>query len=440
MTNGNIGKSITKFALPCILARVIQNLYPLMDSLVVGKVLDIDSLSAIGIATNLYSLFNSTLLGLVSGFSIIVSKKLGAGNKKDLSVVFHNSMLFTIVLCIIVSGIGAVFSEQFLLMLDTPYPLIECAKDYISILFLGLILNVLYNFISEMLRAVGNSKMPLILLVISAVVHLIILYPLTKYFGVKGTALSLLLSYVVTIVYGFIYVYKRIPLFSFTFGALRINYNILKECISIGTPVALTDFVAMAGVLILSFVTNNIGNDYIAAYSFASKVGYTLTTPIFGFSTAVSVFVSQNYGAKNYQRIEKGINFSLKIIMVINACIFLIVLAAAKPFLKFALSDNITAVNAGYMYLCIRCISTIFLTPAAVYKSVLPSIGKPLFSTISGCFEVGARFLFPLLFSSALGFTVVPLTDTFAWFVISISVIGFFYYEFRRLKSDFARQ
>ena len=400
MLQGNISKSLVKFALPCILMRIIQNIYPLIDSIVVGKVLDTNSLSAVGIATSLYSLFNETFLGLVSGFSIVASKKIGARDHKSVSAVFLNSAAVSLIVSAAFSIVGILFSENMLLLLNTPNALMNTAREYLTVLLLGLILNVLFSWISEMLRAVGNSKMPLILLLVSTVLHLLLLYPLTREFGVIGTALATLISYLISDILGILLIKRSVPQFNILSvkNEVKLNGQTVKECLKIGVPMALTNLVVMVGVLILSFVTNNIGVAYISAYTVASKIGYILTTPIFGFATAVSVFVSQNFGARSYKRIESGVNFSLRLVGVINACIFLLVIFFSKAFLGFMLNNDKTAVQAAYLYLCIRCASTVVLTPAAIYKNILPAIGKPLFSTVSGFLEIGMRFLFPLAF------------------------------------------
>lgn len=435
MTNENIAKHITKFAIPCILIRVIQNIYPLLDSFVVGKVLNIESLSAIGIVTSLYSLFNEVFIGLVSGFSVITSKKFGANSKQGVVESFHTALAVSTVLCIFATGIGIAFSKQMLWWIRTPEPLLECAQEYMVVLFLGLLPNMLYNFICEMLRAVGDSRTPLVLLVISSIVHILILYPLTRCFGVRGTALAILLSYLVTVALGVIYIFKKSKIFNTHLNERPLKLSVMRECLSIGAPMALTSFVVMFGVLILSFVTNNIGTEYVAAYSSASKIGYILTTPIFGFATAIAVFTSQNFGAGDYVKIEKSVRATLKILTAVNCVVTLAAFVLAKPFLRFMLEDNTTAVEAGFLYLCIRCLSTLFLTPAAIYKNLLPAIGKPLFSTMSGFLEIGVRFAFPLLLSQSLGFSVVPLTDTVAWFAISLLVFFAYTYEFRKLRN-----
>ena len=147
MTNGSIVKSVTRFAIPCILARVIQNIYPLLDSLIVGKILNLESLSAVGIASSLYALFNDMLLGLAAGFAIIASKKFGGGKKREVADVFYNALFLSIAICGAVTVLGTVFSRQMLLLLRTPAELMELAGQYFSTMLLGLFLNMLYNFI-----------------------------------------------------------------------------------------------------------------------------------------------------------------------------------------------------------------------------------------------------------------------------------------------------
>lgn len=434
MVNGDILKKIVKFAIPCIWVRIIQNIYPLMDSLVVGKILNLESISAVGISGSLYALFNDTIIGLVSGFGIVAGKKYGAKATKDVTAVFYNSLFASTVLCVIVAASGIIFSRQMLSLLDTPENLMQYAKEYCVVLFIGFVPNMLYNFMGEMLRAVGNSKMPLFLLIVSFSVHLILLYPLTQWFGVRGTAFATVISYVVTVIYGAVYIHRKIPEFKFSLPEIKFDYGILKECFRIGVPMGLTSFVVMFGVLILSFVTNNIGTEHIAAYSCASKIGYIITTPIFGFATALAVFTSQNFGAKNFGRIQSGIRKTLKLIFVVDICIAAVVLVCSKPLLWFLLNGNNVAVDAGYLYILIRCMSMFFLTPAAVYKNVLPAIDKPLFSTLSGFLEIGIRFLVPLLLSQALGFSVVPLTDTFTWCMLAVLLTVSYNFAFKKYK------
>lgn len=440
MVNGNIVKSIVSFALPCIWIRVAQNLFPLLDSFIAGKLLNLDSLSAVGLAGSLYSVFIDTFIGLLSGFAIIAGKKCGAGEKETLTSVFRHSLLAACVLGLAVSVLGITFLEPMISLLNTPANLVAYTKQYLTVLFIGLIPNILYHFTGEMLRAVGNSRTPLHLLLISFAVHLVLLYPLTKGFGIAGTAWATVLSYAIAAIIGALYIHKKEKAFRFSFHRFQMEAGVLKECFSIGLPMALTSLVVMLGVLILGFVTNRIGSDYVAAYSAASRVGYIMTTPIFGFAAALAVFVTQNLGAGQLDRIRLGVRKIMVLVLIGNVCIAAAVFLTAKPLLQYILEGSATAVRAGCLYLAIRCLSMFILTPAAIYKSVLPALGRPFFSTLSGFLEIGVRFVFPLLFSQALGFAAVPLTDTLTWLMLALLLGGAYAYEFRQIQKDMIPQ
>lgn len=433
MTSGNVLKSITKFAIPCILTRLIQNLYPLIDSVIAGKLLNVESLAAVGVAGSVYSLFNDTVIGLVAGFAIVAGKKFGGKQEDEVRAVFSTSLLVSVLCALAVSAAGILFSGKMLLMLQTPGEIIAPGKRYLLVLFLGFLPNALYNFFCEMMRALGDSKRPLYLLILSSALHFLLIIPLTRAFGLSGAALASVLAYLFTDIAAALMLQKTFPL-----GKIRLSMpkGILKECFSIGFPMALTNLIVMVGVLLLNLVTNKIGTDYVAAYTCASKIGYVITTPIFGFATALAVFTSQNFGAKNYARINEGIHKTLKLVYALDGALLVLAMVVCRPILGFILSGNETAVGAGMLYLAVRCCAMSVLTPAAFYKSVLPAIGRPFFSTLSGFVEIGVRYLFPLLFSARLGFVSVPLTDAVSWLALAILLAAAYYHEFKKIKEE----
>lgn len=432
MAEGNVLKSIIKFAFPCILIRLIQNLYPLLDSAIAGRLLDLENLSAIGVSGSLYSLFNEMLVGLVSGFAIVASKKYGEKNNDDVRSVYMHSFLISIFLCLVISFLGICFSEQMLLALKTPVSILKYAKQYLFVMFLGFLPNALYNFFCEMIRALGDSKKTFYLLVVSSVFHFLLLVPFTKAFAISGTALASVTSYLLTDLLAAILIAKKFPVFKIRVHRVAIEKSIMKECFSIGFPMLLTNFVTMLGVLLLNRITNAIGADYIAAYACASKIGYVITTPIFGFAASLAVFTSQNYGAREFSRIKEGIRKTMRLVLALDMALLLFSMLLSKSVLYLILGENETAIRAGMLYLTIRCCAMFILTPAAIYKSVLPAIGKPFFSTLSSFIEVGIRFLFPMLFANLLGFASVPLTDAFTWLVLAIFLALAYHLEFQK--------
>lgn len=437
MTGGNALRAICCFAGPCIASRVLQNLYNLVDTVITGQALDLNALAAVGATGSLISLFLDTVIGLMSGFSIVIAKKYGSHDIKGVKTAYFNSLVVTAVAGIIISVFGALLSRSFLTLMNTPSDIIDEACKYLTVIFIGMWTAVFYNFFCECLRALGNSKFPLVVLLLSSVIHiaLILLFLFVLDFGVVGAALSTVISQLVATVVLAIYIHKTVPCFRLEKSDFKLDFTVMRECLRLGIPMAVTSFVVMFGVIILSFVTNGIGTEYVAGYSCASKVGYILTTPIFGFASTAAVFASQNFGAGNLKRIKSGINRIILLVTAINVVLLFAVLLFGRTLIKALLgSASETALNAGMTYLNMRSVSMLVLTFAAVYKSVLPALGKTFFTTLSGFLEIGVRYLIPILFSKKLGFISVPLTDSVSWLMLAVLLCFAYFYEFRKLE------
>lgn len=435
MTEGNILKKICIFAAPCILSRVLQNLYTLLDSVIVGQAIDANALAAVGATTSIISLFTDTVIGLMSGFSVTAANKYGNQNQSALKKVFSNSFSISLLISLIITCFGILFSRNILLLLNTPMEIIDDANLYLKIIFAGISSSVFYNFLCEMLRALGNSRQPLIFLFFSSVIHIIFIFIFIYGFhlGVIGAALSTVISQFIAVFMTWHYIKKKVPYFHISLKNLKPDLTILKECLHIGIPMAVTNFVVTFGVIILSFITNGIGVEYVTAYSCASKIGYIITTPIFGFATAVSVFASQNLGAGKISRIKEGVRKVSLLVSFINVILFLIFFVASRPLLSLLIKDNPVAVDAGVSYLFIRCSAMFILTFAAIYKNVLTALGKPFFPTMSGFLEIAVRYIIPITLSQLLGFISVPLTDAATWLMLAIFLTPAYIYEIRKL-------
>lgn len=437
MTDGNILKSIWRFAAPCILTRVLQNLYTLVDSVIVGWAIDQTALAAVGATGSLISLFTDTIIGLMSGFSVVAGKRCGEKNEAELRRVFANSLLVTFLASAVITVGGFFLSRQMLTWMKTPEDILDAATRYLQIIFLGIATSVVYNFLCEMLRALGNSREPLIFLVISSVVHILLILLFTGVWGmgVEGAALSTVLSQLVAALLCVWYIVRHVPDYALSARDMRPSGKTMRECLHIGVPMAVTNFVVMFGGIILSFVTNKIGTEYVAVYSTASRVGYIVTTPIFGFATAVSVFASQNLGAGKLDRVRTGVKQTIALVTGINVFLFLLLFFTSEPLIQVLMGAGATAIDAGVTYLRIRCTAMFVLTLAAVYKNVLNALGRPLFPTISGFLEIGVRYIIPLVLAPVLGFLSVPLTDAISWLMLAVFLMPAYFVEVRRLQN-----
>lgn len=437
MTTGKILRTLSIFALPCILGRILQNVNTLVDSVIVGQFINSAALASVGATGSVVSLFTDTVIGLMSGFSVVAGKKYGEQNKNELKKVFSNSLILSIAVSFVITVFGPLFAKQILVLMQTPAEIIDDAAVYLRIIFMGISTTVLYNFLCEMLRAVGNSKEPLIFLFASSVIHIVLILIFSSILnaGIIGAALSTVLSQGIAVVMCVRFIMKKVPFFKISKEVPKFNKNIMKECLHIGIPMAVTNFVVSFGMIILSFISNTIGTEYVTAYSCASRIGYIITTPIFGFATAASVFASQNLGAGNIQRIKKGVRQVNILVTAINVALFVVTMLIMRPLLEFMIKDSPIAVDAGVTYLFVRCIAMFVLTFAAMYKNVLTGLGQPLFPTISGFLEIAVRYIVPIAFAKKLGFISIPLTDAAAWLMLTIFLMPAYIYEIRKLQA-----
>lgn len=436
LTEGKILLPLIIFAIPCIISNILQNLYNLADTAIVGQLIGLNSLAAVGATGSVVSLCITTITGLMSGFSIVAGKRLGAGQYSEVKKVFINAFAIVWFVGIVLTAVGVISAKGILKIMNTSPELMEEAVIYLVVIFSGIITTMLYNFFCEMLRAVGNSKMPLVFLAIASAIHIALNYLFMGAFkmGVSGAALSTVISQGMSAVMCFVYMYRKEEYFKIGRGDIKLDTAVMKECLKVGIPMATVNFVVNFGVLILQFVTNGIGTEYVAAYSGASKIGYIYTTPIFGFATALAVFASQNLGAGKPERIKSALKKGMALLYAVNTVILIFSLVCSKGILKFVVGDVENVINSGNLYLTIRMLSGYVLIPAACLKTVLPAVGRTVSVTISGFLEVAIRMVSPVLLVQTLGFIGVPLTDTLTWLVLAVFFIAAFPIEWKRVN------
>lgn len=438
LTDGKILAPLIIFAIPVIISNILQNLYNLADTAIVGQLIGLNSLTAVGATGSVVSLCITTITGLMTGFSVVAGKRLGAGEYSDLKKVFVNAFFLMWIIGIVLTVFGVIASRAVLTLMNTAPELMDEATVYLTVMFAGIITTMLYNFFCEMLRAVGNSKMPLIFLAFASVVHIALNYLFMGAFkmGVSGAALSTVISQGISALLCFIYMYKGTAYFKIRREDIRLNLPILKECLSVGIPMATVNFVVNFGVLILQFVTNGIGTEYVAAYSGASKIGYIYTTPIFGFASSLAVFAAQNLGAGKPERIKTALKKVMLLLCGINTAVLAFSLLFSGSILKFVVGDVESIISSGKLYLTVRLLSGYVLIPAACLKTILPSLERTLSVTVSGFLEIAIRMVSPILLVQNLGFVGIPLTDTLTWAVLAVFFFICFPLEWKKAFAD----
>ncbi|HEX3076780.1 MAG TPA: MATE family efflux transporter, partial [Lachnospiraceae bacterium] len=299
MTKGNEVKLIIKFTLPMLLGNVFQQFYNLIDSVVVGRFVGAKALAAVGACGSLSFLFISICMGLSIGIGIIISQHFGAGEEEQIKSAITNAIYVIGVAGVIMSTLAVIFARPLLQLLHTPPEILNDATSFFSIIAGGMIAVAGYNAIAAILRALGDSKTPLIFLVVSCIINVLLdlLFVLAWNMGVSGAAIATVISQGCAAVGSTIYARRTNPYFRLRKEHWKVNRNIIKKCIKIGIPVAMQNSMIAISMVALQTVVNSFGETAVAAYTATSRVEQLIHQPFNSLGAAMSTFAGQNMGA-----------------------------------------------------------------------------------------------------------------------------------------------
>lgn len=356
MTEGNIWKLLIIFSIPLILGNLLQQMYNTADSIIVGNFVGNNGLAAVGSGTALINLIIAFSQGAAVGAGVIVSQNLGARDKQKTKLAVHTAMCIAIILGVILSAIGVIFSRDLLIWMKTPKSVLKDSVLYLQIYCGGLIFNVIYNMSTGILNAAGNSKRPLIYLAIASVTNIILDLVFIKAlkWGVKGAAIATDISQVLSCVLAVGYLLRVNSDYKLIVKELKIHGNTAKQIIRVGLPTAIQNMViSFSNVLVQSSV-NSYGATAMAGYAAYLKIDGFNILPVLSISMAVTTFTGQNVGAKKPDRIKKGMWNALIMGVVYTVIIGVVILLTSHTVLGLFTKDNevITYGQLAMKYFC----------------------------------------------------------------------------------------
>lgn len=356
MTEGNIWKLLIIFSIPLILGNLLQQMYNTADSIIVGNFVGSNGLAAVGSGTALINLIIAFSQGAAVGAGVIVSQNLGARDKQKTKLAVHTAMCIAIILGVILSAIGVIFSRDLLIWMKTPKSVLKDSVLYLQIYCGGLIFNVIYNMATGILNAAGNSKRPLIYLAIASVTNIILDLVFIKAlkWGVKGAAIATDISQVLSCVLAVGYLLRVNSDYKLIVKELKIHGNTAKQIIRVGLPTAIQNMViSFSNVLVQSSV-NSYGATAMAGYAAYLKIDGFNILPVLSISMAVTTFTGQNVGAKKPDRIKKGMWNALIMGVVYTVIIGVVILLTSHTVLGLFTKDNevITYGQLAMKYFC----------------------------------------------------------------------------------------
>ena len=356
MTEGNIWKLLIIFSIPLILGNLLQQMYNTADSIIVGNFVGSNGLAAVGSGTALINLIIAFSQGAAVGAGVIVSQNLGARDKQKTKLAVHTAMCIAIILGVILSAIGVIFSRDLLVWMKTPKSVLKVSVLYLQIYCGGLIFNVIYNMATGILNAAGNSKRPLIYLAIASVTNIILDLVFIKAlkWGVKGAAIATDISQALSCVLAVGYLLRVNSDYKLIVKELKIYGNTAKQIIRVGLPTAIQNMViSFSNVLVQSSV-NSYGATAMAGYAAYLKIDGFNILPVLSISMAVTTFTGQNVGAKKPDRIKKGMWNALIMGVVYTVIIGVVILLTSHTVLGLFTKDNevITYGQLAMKYFC----------------------------------------------------------------------------------------
>lgn len=430
LLNGPIFKSILIFAIPLFISNLFQQLYNTVDTMIVGHFLGDSSLAAIGACTPIYDLLVGFALGIGNGMSIVVARSFGRGDSNRLKKAVAGTIVIGLFVAIIMTVIAQVCVKPLLLVLNTPDNIIDEAYHYIATITLFIIVMLAYNLCSGVLRAIGNSFMPLVFLVISSCTNIVLdLLFITKLdMGIQGaaiaTVISQLLSAVLCLVYILVWNQSIVP----SVRDFKFNLSLYKELLSQGLANGFMGSIVSSGSVILQYGINGIGTATIAGHTAARKIYQFSIMPFFTMALAASTFVSQNRGADNGLRIRKAMKY-VYIYDIIVALFVTIIMAFAAPSLVKLISGSSEPVvlTNGSMYLRFGAPFYSVLGILSVTRNALQGIGQKMLPIISSVIEFFGKILFVIVFIPAFKYMAVIFCEPIIWCVMTAQLVYSFY-------------
>ncbi len=323
MTEGPIWKKIALFALPIFWGNLFQQLYNVVDSLVVGNFLGGDALAAVTSSSRLIMLMVGLFNGIFVGAGVVISRYFGKNDIKKMHVSIHTSVAFGLVTGLVLAVAGVLLSPQIMVWMNTPPSVLSDAVDYLRIYFGGVIFVVLYNTASGIFQAVGDSRHPLYYLLVSSVINVVLdlLFVAVFNFGVAGAAWATIISQAVSAFFGFFRLSRVTGDYRVVFKDIRCDFSMLGNILKMGIPAGMQNsIISFANVVVQSYI-NAFGALAVAGCGASNKVDAFGSLPITSFSLAMTTFISQNLGAKQYDRAKEGAKFGLIACMVMSEVI-----------------------------------------------------------------------------------------------------------------------
>ena len=426
MTEGRPLKLILGFAVPLLFGNLFQQFYNLVDTIIVGKFLGVKSLAAVGSTGSINFLIIGFCMGICNGFAIPIAQSFGAKNDKTLRKYVANSTWLALFFAVVMTIATVLLCRPILRLMRTPEDIIGGAYTYIVIIFAGIPATILYNMVSGILRAMGDSKTPLYFLILSAFLNILLdlLCIVVLHMGVSGAALATVVSQAVSGVSCLTYMRKKFDILHVRKDEWKLEAQYVKNLCGMGIPMGLQYSVTAIGSVILQSAVNSLGSVAVASMTAASRIGGFFACPFDALGATMATYAGQNIGAGKPERIRRGIK-TANIIGAAYAAVALTVMFFAGGSLALLFVDRTETEILSNVRLFLLC-NALFYFPLALVNNIrflIQGMGYSMLAIMSGVSEMIARALAGFLLVPVFGFVAAGFASPLAWVLADIFLI-----------------
>lgn len=431
MTVGNPMKIIFGFTLPIFIGNVFQQFYNMADAVIVGKFVGNKALAAVGSTGTIMFLIYGFVVGMTAGFTVLTAQKFGAGDMKGMRKTVAGAGILSFVVGALLTILFMAFMKPLLILMNTPSDIFADAYSYIMIVSGGILAQMLYNLLSSILRALGNSKLPLVFLIISALLNIVLDLVFIVGFGMgaKGAAVATVIAQGVSGILCLFYIIAKIPILHLKREDLYVGSTIYKNQLRIGVPMALQYSITAIGTMMVQSSLNILGSTLVAAYTAAGKIEQVVTQAYVAMGTTMATYAAQNMGAGSVKRIREGFKACTVIGVVYSFVAAGFIMTVGKYMTYLFVSEDVDIImNSVDIYL--KCIGIFFIPLAVVniYRNGIQGLGYGLLPMMAGVAELIGRGVVAVIAGAKRSYPGVCLAGPAAWVLAGGLLIVMYYF------------
>lgn len=437
LTNGKPLKLIFLFTIPLLIGNIFQQFYNMADMIIVGQTLGKNALAAVGATGSITFLIIGFAQGLTSGLSIITAQRFGAKDYQGVKKSFAVSIFISAIVTLILTALSLVFVRPLLLLMQTPKEILADAQTFISIILIGIFAAMAFNLLSNMIRALGDSRTPLVFLIIASVINVVLdlVLIINFHMGVAGAGVATVTAQVVASLLCLIYIQRRIPNLQVRKKDFTFDKREIRDHLNAALPMGFQTSIIAIGAIVLQGALNSLGTDAVAAQAAAGKIDQFAIQPMMSFGITMATFTAQNYGAKKYGRILEGVKSALGLSIIFSFFAGGIVIFFGRQLVTLFVSASETQViHLSQLYFNINGSLYWVLAILLVVRYTLQGLGQTVIPTLAGIMELVMRSFAAILLTAMFGYVGAAAASPLAWIGSTVVLVFSYFKAIKRLK------